>query len=365
MKKLISVAVTIFCITGLWSQSLINSKSAIAYRNALASYDDKAYGDALNYAEDAITYRNEQVASEIKTLEASLSTREVKAAGDKINQILSVLETRNEYDCINIINTYLKRRGSAYFNNSISKLLEYIKVQKSYPEAQKLIGDIYKIEGEYDFAEQYYLTALKDADVLDVPDEKYEILYTMAELSRLSGNYEQMETRLLNITASANQSKNRSVLNSAAKVISVNKKDSLEKIFTMYRCEDYYNLDAYCQLAQYYFDKGLNEKALGYCSLSVITGFTKMYNLISKRDMAFEYKDIESFLLEVQNYDDIVNWGINNRVWESFNMLAKIAAKMNYNVFADTLLRTLAKASPEKYWQEEAVLLLDTVDGIQ
>lgn len=365
MKKYLTACLFLIGLSCLWGQSLINSNSAIAYRKALTAYDKKAYGDALNYAEDALMYRVDQVEKEIKIIKQSLASREVKAAGDKIDSILEVLKTREEYECINIINTYLKKKGSNYFGNSITKLIEYIEVQKQFPEAQKLIGDIYKIEGEYSFAEQYYLRALQNADCLDVPDEKYEILYTMAELSRLSGDFEQMEVRLLNITTSAQQAKNKSTIASMKKVISANKKDSMEKLFSMYRANDYYNLDAYCQLATYYFEKGLDDKALGYCSLAVVTGFSKMYNLISKRDMAFEYKDLENFLYEVQNYSDIVNWGINNKVWESFNQLAKITIKMKYNVFSDSLLRTLAKASPEKYWQQEAVLLLDTIDGIK
>lgn len=365
MKKYLVSCIFLLTVFSVFAQNTISSKSAIAYREALVAYDNKDYGEALFLAENAVMHRVDQVNAEIKILKQSLASRELKFAGDKIDSIIEVLKTREEYDCIEIINSYVNKKGLSYFNNSITSLLDYIEGQKQYPEALKLIGDIYKIEGEYSFAEMYYLRALENADCLDVPDEKYAILYEMADLSRLSGDFEQMEVRLLNITSSAQQAKNKSTIASMKKVISANKIDSVEKLFSMFRASDYYNLDAYCQLANYYFEKGLDDKALGYCSLAVITGYSKMYNLISKRDMSFEYVDLENFLYEVQNYSDILNWGINNKVWESFNQLAKITIKMKYNVFSDTLLRTLAKASPEKYWQQEAVLLLDTIDGIK
>lgn len=365
MKKIIIFCLLFISISNLWSQSLINSKSNVAYRNALEEFENKNYGKALNYAEDAIRFRNQQIKDEIKKLEYSLSTKDVKSAGDNIDNVIEKLKSRDEQDCVNIINLYIKKKGKDYFNNSIANVISYIKKQDVFPEALRLIGDIYKIEGEYEFAEQYYLRALENSEYFDIPDEKYSILYTMAELSRLSGNYEQMETRLLNITTSAQQNRNKSLMNSMRKVISANRNDSVEKLFSMYRNTDYYNLDAYCQLANYYLENNKLDKAIDYCSLAVITGFTKMINLISKRDMVFEYKNLENFLLQVPNYEDIKQWGINNKVWESFNLLAKLCIKANYNVTAYNLLKILSKASPDKYWQKEAVILLDTIDGIK
>ena len=196
MKKIILILTLFICGFSIFAQSSINSKSTIAFRNAQAAYESKEYGKALKYAEDAILYKKQQLNADYEAISTSIAAREVKKAGDDITNIIPVLTERDEYEVINIINTY---NSKGIFDNSISKILEYIKDQEEYPEAQKLIGDIYKIEGEYEFAEQYYLKALENASVLDIPDERYEIIYTLADLSRLSGDYETMEIRLLNI----------------------------------------------------------------------------------------------------------------------------------------------------------------------
>ena len=196
MKKTILTAIFLICSLNVFAQNNLNSKSVNSFRNAQAAFESQEYGKALKYAEDAILYKKEQLKADYDAISTSMMARDVKKAGDEITSIIPVLKERDEYEVINLIN-YYNSKGN--FNNSITKVLEYIKNQEEYPEAQKLIGDIYKIEGEYAFAEQYYLKALENASVLDIPDERYEIIYLLADLSRLCGDYDTMEIRLLNI----------------------------------------------------------------------------------------------------------------------------------------------------------------------
>ena len=155
---------------------------------AVEAFDNLEYGVALKYALEAKEARKNKVSWEIYTLENSLKPAEVKYAGDGISTIITVLKDREDYDAIEIFNRYYKIKGSDFFENSAKKLLAYIKTQKEFPEADYLIGNIYKLEGEYDFAKKYYSAALKTSDVLDIPSEKYNILYSLAELSLLEKN---------------------------------------------------------------------------------------------------------------------------------------------------------------------------------
>lgn len=365
MKKLL-----IFCLfafnVSLFAQSNFNNSSILAYRQAVSNYEAKEYGKALKYAEDAITYRKLQIEKEVDFFETSLASKDVKKAGDKITSILPVLEDRGEKDCIALIKYYELKKGENFFNNSITQLVNYIDGQKYYPEAQKLIGDIYKIEGEYSFAEEYYLKALEHKDVLDIPDEQYEILYSLAELSRLQQDFSKMEIRLLNIIDKQQVEKNTVLTRSIKSLMNQKKtKDKINKLFTMYRSEGFMYLDAYSQLAEYYYDNEQYEKAFNYSSLAVITGYSKIYNILVKREMDYEYTTLEDFLQKVVYHPDMVEWGRDKKVWKSFNYFCKVCDKMGWNKFSFDLLVILAKNSPEPYWQQEAVLQLDTIDGIK
>ncbi|MCQ2590772.1 MAG: hypothetical protein MJ179_10145 [Treponema sp.] len=361
MKKTLTVLLFLCCTT-LFAQTRINSDYSTAYRQALMCFDNKDYGNALKYAEDAIRYKKDNLTKEVNKLERSLTTREVKAAGDDIEKVKNALKSRDEYDIVEIIDYYIHKKGIAYFNNSIKSLISYIKTQEQYPEAQKLIGDIYKLEGEYSLAENFYKKALDFSEVLDINDEKYSILYLMADLSRLSGDKNTYEVRLLNITSTETLEKRNMLIKSMSSLIKKDNKGTLDKFFNMYRFQDYYSLNAYCQLAQFYKDEGELEKALQFSALAVITGFSKMDYVISKRDLTYEYKDIKSFLENIVNYNDLVEWGDSNNIWKSFDLLCELSNLNGAKTFSTDLLKVLARYSPSEYWQHAAVIKLDSMN---
>ena len=362
MKKIILTAVLLISSLNLFAQNNLNSKSNMAFRNAQFAYENQEYGKALKFAEDAILYKKEQLKADYETISRSIAAREVKKAGDDIDNIIPVLTERDEYDVINLIQTY---NSKGIFDNSISKVLEYIKNQEEYPEAQKLIGDIYKIEGEYQLAEEYYLKALENASVLDIPDDRYEIIYLLAELSRMQRNYDLMEIRLLNIIGKEQNTRNMILAKSMRSTVSKNNAAAIEKYFTMYRAQDYFCLRAFYELAEYYLSINELDKAFNYSSVAVITGFTKVYNVVSKRDIDFEYENLPAFLDIIPYHQDIVNWGNDNDVWRSFNLFCEICGRCGYENFSAELLKILAFHSPQKYWQQDAVLKLDKLDGIK
>lgn len=362
MKRIQFAIFFILATTGLWAQNSLNSKSTVAYRTAVNYFESKEYGKALKYAEDAILYRKEQITYEHDLIQKSLASREVKKAGDSISSIVPVLLSRDEYECADLIK-YYNSKGD--FDDSITKVLAYIKNHEKYPEAQKLIGDIYKLEGEYDFAESFYLSALENASSLDIPDERYEIIYLLADLSRLKKDYDTMEIRLLNIIGKEQNERNMILAHSMKNTVSRNNADAIEKFFTMYRADNYFSLKAYLELSSYYQSINQFEKAFDYSALAVITGYTKIYNVISKRDIDFTYTDIASFLDLIQYHSDILRWGSDNGLWQSFNLFCTICGQNGYNIFSSNLLQILAFHAPQKFWQQDAVLRLDKLDGIK
>lgn len=361
MKKAVTLFLSIFVIFSTFAKDnyRINEQSINAYRNAIIAFDNKDYGTALKHSEDAILYRRQQIDKQITTLKTSLTSKRVQTAGDDINAILKVLTDRKEYDSTDIINHYLKKMGNEYFENSMQKLLDFLESSKVFPEAQKIIGDIYKLEGEYTFAEEYYNLALKNADVLDIPDDKYEILYMLAEISRLNNDLPLMETRLLNILTEDDFYKDKALTDAVINTLKSNRKGSMEKMFTLYRASSFLSIDAYNQLAEYYFNQGYMDKALHFAALSSITTFTKIITIIESRNSEYEYTNLSTFMQEATFYSDIIEWGKDNQAWKSFNILAKYACACGYTSFARELLVIIAQFSPEVYWQKDAVLQLE------
>lgn len=358
-KKILFNCVLSFFMASLFSQMNLNEESKKNYRLALESFENKNYGDALKYSEFAILYRRQLIEKQIESLKTSLTSRQVQTAGDEIDSILEILIERKENVSVEIIDYYLKRKGIEYFDNSMQNLLTYLQESLLFPEAQKLIGDIYRLEGEYDFAETYYLLALENASVLDIPDQKYEILYLLAQISRLQNDFDKMEVRLLNLLVEDKNFRDKNLISSMKRTIKSSKKGTMEKFFTLYRADSYIFIDAYNQLAEFYYKNQELSKALEFACLSAITSFSKISEILEERNLDYEYSTFSKFLQEASFYDDVIEWGKTSSAWKSFNILAKYAKENECTTFARELLVSLAQFSPVLYWQKDAVLLLE------
>ena len=363
MKKTIVTLLIISICSGLFAaeKKAKIDESVEAYRMAIEAMDAQDYGKALKYSEDAILYRKQRIENQINKLKNSLSAKRVQAAGDHLDPVLNVLNNRKEYETAGIIEYYIKKKGKDYFDNSVTKLLEYLEDSKDFPEAHKIIGDIYKLEGEYTYAEEYYMLALQRSDVLDIPDEKYEILYMLAEISRLENDLPKMETRLLNILAEDKNFRDSALKRSMKGTIAANKKDSMEKFFNLYRADSYNCIDAYNQLAEYYYNAEKLDKALDFACLAAITSFTRIIDILYSRNSVYEYENLEGFMQEASLYDDVVEWASRNSAWKSFNILASYSTEAGYTNFSQALLRVIARYTPEVYWQRDAVLQLENM----
>lgn len=358
MKKSFVLLFFTFFALNVFSVDLINEDSVQSYRDAKSFFLNKEYGKALDKCEEAITFRKENVLEEVSIITEALKPKQVQRAGDDLSAVLKVLNERNEKRPISVINKYIKLKGEDYFENSISKLISHIQQKEHYPEVYKLIGDIYKLEGEYKFAEDYYKKALDNSNVLNIPNDRFELLYSLAEISEINEDYKRMEIRLLNILTDDSTYKNKALSKALLNTVVSNKKDCFEKFFELYRGNNYFSLKAYSKLSDYYYSIQDYDKAFNFCALNVITSITKIQEVISSRDITFEFKNIENLLYHVQYYDDIIKWGNDNEIWSSFNLLAKIIKELGNIDFTEKLLKVLAQFSPEEYWRKEAVLQL-------
>lgn len=358
MKKSFVLLFFTFFAVNVFSVDLINEDSVQSYRDAKSFFLNKEYGKALDKCEEAITFRKENVLEEVSIISEALKPKQVQRAGDDLSAVLKVLNERNEKRPISVINKYIKLKGEDYFENSISKLISHIQQKEHYPEVYKLIGDIYKLEGEYKFAEDYYKKALDNSNVLNIPNDRFELLYSLAEISEINEDYKRMEIRLLNILTDDSTYKNKALSKALLNTVVSNKKDCFEKFFELYRGNNYFSLKAYSKLSDYYYSLKDYDKAFNFCALNVITSITKIQEVISSRDITFEFKNIENLLYHVQYYDDIIKWGNDNEIWSSFNLFAKITKELGNKDFSEKLLKVLAQFSPEEYWRKEAVLQL-------
>ncbi|WP_027727457.1 hypothetical protein [Treponema sp. C6A8] len=360
-KKITACIISLFAFGSLALSALnlsINEDSIKAYREAQLCFESQNYGDALSFCENAILYRKQLSEANKKYLENSMSSRRVQRAGDSISAILAVLEERNEKDSIDVIKYYYMKKGQDFFDDSITKMIDYIDEIKDFPEAQCLIGDIYLMEGEYDFAEQYYLLAIKNAKVLDIPNQKYEIYLKLARISELKKDFGKMEERLLSVLTEDKNYTDKALFSAMMNTVTINRPDSMEKFFQLYRADSYYTIVAYSKLCHYYYGLGENQKALQFALLSVLTDFSRMEEIVASRNIDYTYVSLDHLFYEISLYPDIIEWCNKYDVWNAFSTFCDILITLGYNNFASSVLKVLSASCPEQYWQQHSVLEL-------
>ncbi|MBR6153710.1 MAG: hypothetical protein IKQ43_04680 [Treponema sp.] len=335
-------------------------------KEAQDAYDFGDYGNSIALAEKAKAKRKDQIKWEQYTLDQSQRLVQIRNAGDELKNVTKAMADAKQKNALAIVNSYLETYGKERFRGSFSALLKFINQNNSYPEADYLIGRVYKIEGEASLATVYLKRAYEASDLLSVPAVRYDILYDLADLSEHNDDYEKY---LMDVLADDTMFTKTTFMNSMEKVIAGKDKASVERFFMLYRNESAYSLEALRKLASYYEElankaqdqataRTYMSKSLKCTALGTIVAVTRIQETLEDRQTEYKYTTLSDLMKTASIYPDIVNWGNEKVVWEMFYNLADTAQRMGYSMFSYELFTILSKSIPEPYWADRAALRL-------
>ncbi|MBQ2600896.1 MAG: hypothetical protein II584_00695 [Treponema sp.] len=351
-------------------------------KQAQDAFDFSDYGQAISLAEQAKNKRKALIEWEKYTMDQAQRSSDVRLSGDDLGLVREALVRGKLKNALEIMDSYLSLYGKSKFGGKFQNLLSFIDRNAAYPEADYLIGKVYKVEGEIKKAETYLKKAYVNFDLLSVPDVKYDILYDMADIAKSqldtmnfsqyltsrknNGYYADYEKYMTDILADDSVYSNQSLMNSMIKVISSKDKKAMTRFFELYRSEGDRSLDALIGLASYYRIsaayvatnaevKAELLKSLRCSALASIIAVTRIQSVLEDRLTDYSYVGIQDLLKKCTRYSDILSWGNDVGVWELFGVLAETADDLGYTDFASELMKVLASSNPEPYWQEWAV----------
>lgn len=318
--------VIFFCISffSLYSLSYDDAWKSLDF--AKIKFEEGDLGLALKYAENAKEIRKNESTSAVNALENALKPLAVQEVGDSIPDVEEILTERMENEALSYIHKLTDLYGNEEFNNSITSIKNFYKDRTVYPEADYLIAKIYMQEGEYSAAAVCYQNALNNSSVLDVPDERYDILYDAAELARLQKNEDTFEEYLLMILQDNIDYKKDGIRTSYLKaVISYSmREESINQFFLLYRSSNYKSLNALLKLTDFYLSKDEYELAYDTGILAALTSFTRIYEIITLRNKKYIYTTLDQFFSEALKYRDVKEWMLKNNVWKGFYNFGKL-----------------------------------------
>lgn len=357
MKKLVFAA-SVF-LTGLFygftqTQNSENDPSWRVLEQAEVQFDYGNYGEALRLANRALDLRKDEGNYEYTTIDVAISPAQVKRAGSEFDKVIPVLEERGQKEALKIISKYLNLYGKNFFEDDVRQLANWLKERTVYPEADFLIGKIYRTEGEYKTAYSFYNKALEEKEYLDIADVEYNILYAMAELAKQKDDTESYEKTLLLILDSDDFFKNKTLHESILRTINTDKQKNVDRLFLLYRADSKYSIKALYELSKLYQKKGLKTESLKYLALGTIEAFTHLEEVLEERNSRFKYTTYENFLKECGKYSEILSWAQKNQIWTMMVDFADAVAGSGKLVFAQTLYVSMANGMPDAYYKKLA-----------
>lgn len=357
MKKILFFNFFIFISFAVAFSSQLNSTSEGLLQRASLEFSNRNYGTAVKLAEKAKEKRSADVTKSLFVLNQSLHAKEVRDQGDNISNIIHILQEREDEAAISILNGEVVKIPFDSVNNSISKFLARLEEYKNFPEADFLLGQVYVISGEYVLAKKYLLSALKNADLLDIPQQRMDILYSISTLANLEGDKELFEKTLLLIGADDRlwQTDGKQTAFVESIINSLKKGITLDKFFNLYRHSSPSAMKAYGLLGDFYMESGDSELALTYSAIGTLSVFTYILNVIIARNVDYEYTGFSDFLKQLSTYSDIIEWARNNEIWRSFYNFAEILGANGMKDISIEMLKNLAFFCPEDYWKTTAL----------
>ncbi len=345
-------AAKIFC-----DEELSEEKPWHLLESAKIKMEQGEFGEALSLANSAREIHKKQSREKYDFLFKALKPKEVKRQGDDIYSVYSILKKRENYDACKILDDIFITHPPVFFDKSISALMEWLDKRDAFPESDFLAGQIHFAEGEFSQAMHYYKLAWDYRLFLNVPDERFKIIYAMANTSKLLQKYDDQEKYLLLVLTEdpVYGTTNLESPTLQAMINTITKETDVEKFFLLYRHKNQIALQAYLELTEIYMQTANYRRALTVAALGSIIVVTNLDEAIAKTDYTHKYTDFPALLSGLRRKNEILSWAENKHFWRCLLNLADCLQASGDKKQALDLYQKLARYLPSiKYAQEAA-----------
>lgn len=335
--KALACSMVLFLSGGLCSaQSLRLSGGEPAWlslERGKRAFGDKDFGEAIMQFDSAIAVRRGTFTTAAGRLDQALEAKAAVTAGDSLRAVLAAFAVEDflqrDYDrlaagrgttskpflealrrerisdshraFIDVLLLVLEYRPMEAMDDSISTLRNRVRLLITYPEAEYWKGRVFFVEGELSLAELQYKRAYSMIPSLEIPDELYTILYSMAELYAARSDFVAWENVMTSIVDSNDKSID-TFLREAMMATLLD--DGFNRFMTLYRIVPSYSLDANAALASFYLERG-RAPAVMHAAIAVNMTLTRAIAMMELKDRNYTWNGLEEFLRSVAQRKDI------------------------------------------------------------
>ena len=242
--------------------------------------------------------------------------------------------------------------GISRIGDSLAALKKASADFSKYPEAEFALGKLYLAEGEARLAELQMLKAHDMSASLLQPEDRFDMLESLADLYKARGDLKDYEAALREIADSSDlfATKDEYYRNSMERILGSRGFDTFMKLF---RIEQSYPISSYSKLGELYLDAGRPIATL-YLAAAVNACLTREIREIRIDEPGYEYSGLVDLASRIVANGDMEAYAIQARLWKDLVLLGESLTTSGDRDTARGLWAIVAKTQKSESWGKKA-----------
>jgi tetratricopeptide (TPR) repeat protein len=212
----------------------------------------------------------------------------------------------------------------------------------AFPEAEMGIGDIYFREGAFALAKRQYEKAFELRTGMEIAEEKYTVLYRLADLHEMQELYADMESYLRKVLQDQPYFADDRYRNFQDAFLSTYYDKGLDHLFKLYRMDGVaFAVPAHAKLGWFYYRTGRPSAILhGLFALDIM--ITEAVKELRRVEPGFVFTNLEAFLDAALERDNIEQYLVAGEFFKTLYYLAAATYAASRPSLAEPIWRLLA-----------------------
>lgn len=245
----------------------------------------------------------------------------VRSSGGSVKALLQEVHKQRISDShrafVEVLLQVLEYRSIESLADSVDNLRDAVVRLQRYPEAEYWKGKVFMLEGEMALAESQMQRSLAMRDSLDIPQEQYTIMYSMAELYAARNDHVAWENVMLAVTAA--DSTLDPYLQDA--MMSTLADGGFDRFMVLYRIEPTYALEAHAALAEFYLERG-RAAAMLHAAVGLNMTLTQAVSMLRAKDRDYAWTTLPAFLKSASARPEVRDYLDSARLYRQMLTLA-------------------------------------------
>jgi hypothetical protein len=365
----------------------------VAFQEGQRLFAEKRLGEALLSFRTAAEDRGAAFSRALVRIDAAAGQKEAKATGNSLSGLVWALARRDliERDIaaideasegslleavralrtrsvssvlsgfLDAIDLALRMRGQSRIGDSLALLRAFVADHRSYPEAEYWIGKVYLAEGETRLAQLQFERAYESRSALELPEERFTLLLSLATVALDRGNRRDYEDRLLAISGqSAFFGKKEDYLRRAMESTLV--RDGFDAFMALYRLDEDFPREAFYRLGTLYLESG-RPQAVIYLAAAVNTLLSRSIGVLKTEDPSYVYAGLQDLLGRIEANGRLARYAEEGKLYAALVLLGEALNAQGSREVAGGIWKAVAGRETADPWNRSAAAALARKPG--